>query len=88
MTLQRSYLLLRLYTPELNCSVIAVRRRMVGVSSAASQILAVWRECDGEDSISMGLQGSYLLVRIYAPELNYSVMAAGSQILAVWRECE
>jgi hypothetical protein len=37
--LQRSYLLQRLYAPELECAVFA----------AGSQILAVWRECDGED---------------------------------------
>jgi hypothetical protein len=41
MALQRSYLLLRLYAPELDCFVIAT----------GSQILVVWRECDGGDGI-------------------------------------
>jgi hypothetical protein len=74
--LQRSHLLLRLYAPEFDCFVLA----------AGSQILAIWRECDGEDSIIMALQRSYLLLRLYAPELDCFVFAAGSQILAVWRE--
>ncbi len=78
MASQRSYLLLRLYAPELDCVV----------STAGSQILAVWRECDGEDVINVALQRSYLLLRLYAPELNCVVLAAGSQILAVWRECK
>ncbi len=43
MALQRSYLLLRLYAPELDCVVEA----------AGSQILAVWRECDGLDLITV-----------------------------------
>ncbi len=78
MALQRSYLVLRLYAPELDCVV----------SAAGSQILTIWRECDGEDRITMALQRSYLLLRLYAPELDCVVVAAGSQILAVWRECE
>ncbi len=60
MTLQRSYLLLRLYAPELDLVVCAAR----------SQILAFWRECDGEDSIIMALQRSYVLLRFYAPDLD------------------
>ncbi len=78
MTLQRSYLLLRLYAPELDCFILG----------AGSQILAFWRECDGEDSIIMALQRSYLLLRLYSPELDCVVFAAGSQILAIWRECD
>jgi hypothetical protein len=78
MALQRSYLLLRLYAPELDCFV----------SAAGSQILAVWRECDGVHLITVALQRSYLLLRLYAPELDCFVFAAGSQILAVWRECD
>ncbi len=78
MALQRSYLLLRLYAPELYCVVPAT----------GSQILAVWRECDGEDGFTMALQRSYLLLRLYAPELDCFVLASGSQILAVWRECD
>ncbi len=74
MSLQRSYLLLRLNASELDCSVIA----------AGSQILAVWRECDGVDLIPVALQRSYLLLRLYAPELDCFVYAARSQILAVW----
>ncbi len=74
MALQRSYLLLRLYAPELDCVVLAAR----------SQILAVWRECDRVDLPTMALQRSYLLLRLYAPELGCFVSAAGSQILAVW----
>ncbi len=74
MALQRSYLLLRLYAPELDCLVYA----------AESQILAVWRECDGVDDIIMASQRSYLLLRLYVPELDCFVFAAGSQILAVW----
>ncbi len=66
MASQRSYLLLRLYTPELDCFVVA----------AGSQILAVWRECDGVDLLSVALQRSYLLLRLYAPELECVVVAA------------
>jgi hypothetical protein len=40
---QRSYLLLRLYAPELDCVVVA----------AGSQILSIWRECDGDDLLSV-----------------------------------
>jgi hypothetical protein len=75
---QRSYLLLRLYAPELDCAVFA----------AGSQILAVWRECDGVNGFTVALQRSYLFLRLYAPELDCFVIAAGSQILAVWRECD
>jgi hypothetical protein len=50
--LQRSYLLLRLYAPELDCVVVA----------AGSQILAVWRECDGIDGNIMALLRSYLFM--------------------------
>jgi hypothetical protein len=50
--LQPSYFLLRLYAPELDCFVVA----------AGSQILAVWRECDAGDSITVALQRSYLLL--------------------------
>ncbi len=57
MALHLSYLLLRLYAPELDCLII----------TAGSQILAVWREYDGVDSIIMALQRSYLLMRLYAP---------------------
>ncbi len=78
MALQRNYLLLQLYAPELDCFVIA----------AGSQILAVWRECDGLDVLTVALQFSYLLMQLYAAELDYFVLAAGSQILAVWRECD
>ncbi len=78
MALQRSYLLLRLYAPELDCFVVA----------AGSQILAVWRECDGVDLLSVASQRIYLLPRLYAPELDCVVFAAGSQILAVWGECD
>ncbi len=78
MALQRSYLLLRLYAPELDCLVFA----------AGSQILTVWRECDGVDALSVAFQRSYLLLRLYAPELDCFVFAAGSQTLAVWRECD
>ncbi len=63
MALQRSYFLLRLYPPELDCVVLA----------AGSQILAVWRECDGADSIIMALQRSYLLLRLYAPEFDCAI---------------
>ncbi len=63
MALQRSYLLLRLYAPELDCVVLA----------AGSQILAVWRECDGVDLLTVALQRSYFLLRLYAPELDCSV---------------
>jgi hypothetical protein len=41
--LQRSYLLLRLYAPELDCFIVA----------SGSQILAVWRECDGGDVLTV-----------------------------------
>jgi hypothetical protein len=78
MALQRSYLPLRLYAPKLDCFV----------STARSQIIAVWRECDGGDVITVALQRSYLFVRLYAPELDCFIVAAGSQILAVWRECD
>ncbi len=77
MALQRSYLLLRLYVPELDCFVC----------TAGSQILAIWQECDGEDVATVALQRSYLLLRLYAPELDCLIIAAGSQILAIWREC-
>ncbi len=60
MALQRSYLLLRLYAPELDCFVLA----------AGSQILAVWRECDIFDGLTVALQRSYLFLRIYAPEFT------------------
>jgi hypothetical protein len=40
-----SYLFLQLYAPELDCFV----------SAARSQILAVWRECDGEDILTVAL---------------------------------
>jgi hypothetical protein len=76
--LQRSYLLLRLYTPELECFV----------STAGSQILAVWRECDGNEGFTVALQRSYLLLRLYAPEFDSFIITAGSQILAVWRKCD
>ncbi len=78
MALQRNYLLLLIYAPELDCFVIATR----------SQIIAVWRECDGVDIIAMALQCNYLLLLLYAPELDCLVTAAGSQILAVRRECD
>ncbi len=74
MALQRSYLLLRLYAPELDYFV----------SAAGSQILAVWRECNGEDEMTVALKRSYLLLRLYAPKLDCAVFAAGSQIFAVW----
>ncbi len=73
MALQRSYLLLRLYAPELDCVV----------STAGSQILAIWRECDGVDGFTVALQRSCLLLRLYAPELDCVVIAARNQILAV-----
>ncbi len=76
--LQRSYALLRLYAPELDCVVYA----------AGSQIFAVWRECKGLDGLTVALQRSYLVLRLYAPELHCVVVAAGSQILAIWRECD
>ncbi len=75
---QRSYLLLRLYTPEFDCFIFA----------AGSQILAIWRECDGVDGFTVALKRSYLLTRLYAPKLDCVVCTAGSQILAVWRECD
>ncbi len=78
MALQLSYLVLQPYTPELDCFVV----------TAGSQILAIWRECDGFDVMTVALQRSYLLQRLYAPELECAVFAAGSQILAVWRECD
>jgi hypothetical protein len=56
--------------------------------TAGSQILAVWRECDGGDALAVALQRSYLLLRLYVPELNCFVLADASQILAVWRECD
>ncbi len=68
MALQRGYLVLRLYAPELDCSVFA----------AGSQILAVWRECDGVDLLSVAFQRSYLLLRLYVPELDCFISAAGS----------
>ncbi len=74
MALHRSQLFLRLYAPELDCVAKA----------AGSQILAVWRECDGMYGLPVALQRSYLLLRLYAPELDCFVIAAGSQILAVW----
>ncbi len=76
MASQLSYLLLRLYAPELDCFIIA----------AGSQILAVWRKCDGANVIIVAFQRSYLLLRLYAPELDCLVVATGSQILAIWRE--
>jgi hypothetical protein len=76
--LQRSYLLLRLYAPELDCFI----------SAAGSQILAIWGECDGGDEMTVALQRSYLLLRLYAPELDCVISAAGNQILAIWRECD
>ncbi len=78
MALQRSYLFLLLYVPELDCIV----------SAARSQILAVWRECDGLDRFTVASQRSYLLLRLYAPEFDCVVLAAGSQILTIWRECD
>jgi hypothetical protein len=72
--LQCSYLLLRLYAPELDCFVLAAR----------SQMLAFWRECDGGDGLTVALERSYLLLQLYAPKLDCFVVAAGSQILAVW----
>jgi hypothetical protein len=36
----------------------------------------------------VALQRSYLLLQLYAPELDHVVCAAGSQILTVWRECD
>ncbi len=51
-------------------------------------MLAVWRECDGVDRLTVALQRIYLLMRLYAPELDCVVCATGSQILAVWRECD
>ncbi len=74
MSFQRSYLLLLLYAPELY--------RVV--SAPVSQILAVWRECEGVESITVALQRSYLLLRLYTPELDCVVFAAGSKILAIW----
>jgi hypothetical protein len=59
-SLQRSYLLLRLYAPNLDCAVVA----------AGSQILAVWRECDGEDPLTVALQRSYFFLRLHSPELD------------------
>ncbi len=56
--------------------------------TAGSQILAVWREYDGANSIIMALQRIYVLLRLYAPELDCFIVAAGSQILAIWRECD
>ncbi len=78
MALQRSYLLLLLYAPELDCVVFAT----------GSQILTIWRECNGVDGPTVALQRSYLLLLLYAPELDCVVSTAGSQILAVWRECD
>ncbi len=78
MALQCSYLLLRLYVPELDFVVFAAR----------SQILAIWRECDRVDLLTVAFQCSYLLLRLYAPELDCLIITAGSQILAVWRECD
>jgi hypothetical protein len=75
---QRSYLLIIVYAPELDCVI----------SAAGSQILAVWRECDRLDIFAVASQRSYLLIILYAPELDCVVPAAGSQILAVWRECD
>ncbi len=68
MALQRSYLLLRLYAQELDCFVLA----------AGSQILAVWRECDGPYARTVALQRNYLLLLLYAPELDCLISAAGS----------
>ncbi len=68
MALQRSYLLLRLYVPELDCFV----------SAAGSQILAVWRECYGVDPFTVPLQRSFLLLQLYATELDCTAFAAGS----------
>jgi hypothetical protein len=62
------------HAPELECFVCA----------AGSQILAVWRECDGVDDIIMALQRRYHFLRLYAPELDCVVFAAGNKILAVW----
>ncbi len=78
MALQRSYLLLQLYAPELDCVV----------SAAGNQILAVWRECYLGDVFVVTLQRSQLVLLLYAPELDCFVLAAGSQILAVRRECD
>jgi hypothetical protein len=64
---QHSYLLPRLYAPQLDCIVFA----------AGSQILAVWRECDGEDRLTVASQRIYLLLRFYTPELDCFVLAAG-----------
>jgi hypothetical protein len=55
--LQRSYLILRLYAPELDRFVVA----------AGSQILAVWRECDGLDVITMALQRSNYVLFLNIP---------------------
>jgi hypothetical protein len=36
----------------------------------------------------MALKRSYLLLRLYAPELDLLIITTGNQILAVWRECD
>jgi hypothetical protein len=53
---QRSYLLLWLYAPEFDCFV----------SASGSQILAVWRECDGVYITTMPSQSRnyFLLLNI------------------------
>ncbi len=64
MALQRSYLLLRLNAPELDCVVLAAESHKILACTGVSQILAIWRECDGGDTFTVALQRSYLLLRL------------------------
>jgi hypothetical protein len=46
------------------------------IPASGNQIVAVWRESDGLDEITVALQRIYLLLPLYAPELDCIVMAA------------